>query len=196
MAETAKKLIERRLARMRLGQAAFESVQLISDPEIRMAIVPLTEAEYEQAMEVAASALVGENMAGAAYRDRLEQVAVLARSIREVNDLTVKVFEDEERLMDALEPPDVNHIYEEYIMMTTSGSSDPESEGWGEDDLDSIKKVLQEISLNELSGRQWFALKRFLSTLSPTLLLDKLYGSSSINSSTQTTTEQESISNA
>ena len=55
MANTKAKIEERRLARMRQGQATCSYVSLISDPEIRVAIVPLTEAEYEQVLELVAS---------------------------------------------------------------------------------------------------------------------------------------------
>jgi hypothetical protein len=51
VASTADKIRERRLERMRLGQAVCDFVTLPSDSETRLCIVPLTEAQYLQALE-------------------------------------------------------------------------------------------------------------------------------------------------
>jgi hypothetical protein len=193
MSRISEQLKERRLARMRLGQAAWEPVNLISDPEQRFALVPLTEAEYEDAMTLAASAFVPENIAGAALRDRIEQTGVVLKAVRNFKDHTELIFDDIDDLIEALEPQDINHIYDTYVEMTSTVT--PMDEGVDGEGLEEVKKVLVEMSLSELSGAQWYALKRFLSTISPEQLLDRFSGSSSTSLLTETKSEEESTSN-
>src|SRR5690348_14846856 len=100
---TAETLIERRLDRMRLGQAVCEIIPLLSDPETRVAVVPLTEAEYDQAMENSMKEVLPETVAGGQYRDRILTRQTLLRAIREPDDLSKQVFESVEELENALE---------------------------------------------------------------------------------------------
>ena len=63
MASVREKIRERRLERMRLGQAVCDYVDLVSDPEIRVCIVPLTEAQYLKVLEKVAAVKFPDDMA-------------------------------------------------------------------------------------------------------------------------------------
>jgi hypothetical protein len=186
---TAEKIIERRLDRMRQGQATAEIENLLTDPDIRVALVPLTEAEYDLAMESAVKMNVPETLMGNQARDRQLSRETLLRAIREPDDLTKQMFEDVEQLNDALDHTDISFLIDVYFEMCDRSS--PSIDGLSETEIEDVKKVLQEMDWNVLSGKQWYALKRFLSTLGQQQLLAKLLGSSSTSQSTLTNDETE-----
>jgi hypothetical protein len=167
---------------MRQGQAVCDFVRLISDPEIRLAIVPLTEAEYLQALERVASLDQQDNMAGASVRDRVQSQEIVVRSIREEDDLTQQVYSSVEEMMEDLTVQDVDEIIDQYNEMVEKAS--PAIDGIPDDEIENLKKALQTMDWNALSGRSWYALKRFLSTVMPSPLLDNWPGSTSTNSLT------------
>lgn len=189
MERTATQLIERRLDRMRLGQAVCEIFPLLSDPEFRVALVPLTEAEYDQCMEAVVKIDVEETIVGNQYRDRELTKETLRRSIREPDNLNVQMFETTPELAKALEVSDINYLIDHYFEMISKSS--PSIEGITNEEIDDLKKGLMEMDWSELSGKQWYALKRFLLSLGPEQLRVKLHGSSSTNQSTGTTSSGE-----
>lgn len=187
---TAGRVKERRLERMRLGQAVCDFVPLPSDPEIRMAIVPLTEADYRQVLGKVADVPLGDDMAGAGVKDRVLAQEILVRAIREENDLTQRVYEDMdgklavEILTDDLEVPDVDELIDRYNEMMESCS--PRIDQFPDEEIEAVKKALQTMDWNALSGRSWYALRRFLSLAMPQLLTANLPGSTSTSPSTTT----------
>lgn len=184
MASTKDKIKERRLDRMRLGQSVCEYVQLPSDNEIRVAIVPLTEGEYHQAMEAIASMGGIDNLANVNLKDRRLSQEIILRSIREEDDLSSRMFSDIGDMMDTLEVSDVDEIIDRYNEMMDKSS--PSLDGIPEEELEVLKKALQTMDWNALSGRAWYALKRFHSEIMPSPLLDNSPGFGSTSSSTTT----------
>jgi hypothetical protein len=85
---------ERRLERLRLGQGVCELAELPSDPEIRVALVPLTEAEYSNTLLEADKVIVTESPAGLAYRDETQRRYCLYFATREVENTTKRFFAD------------------------------------------------------------------------------------------------------
>lgn len=181
----------RRLARMRLGQDAPDLIALKSAPEIRVALVPLTEAEYELGLHAAAGLDVQDNAYGVEARDRLLQVNNLFHAVRDPNDTGKKLFESPEQLATELENVDINHLTEMYGRLVDDSS--PALEGLSDEDLDDLKKALETIDWNALSGKPWFHLKSFFLTLTPEQLRVSSFGFSSIKKLIGTSEEQESI---
>jgi hypothetical protein len=175
---TAEKIRERKLNRMRLGQAVGDVHQLLSDPTISVALVPLLEAEYLQCIETTANRNIPENISGAAVRDRYNTAELLVRACREPQDLTEHMFENVDELTDTLEVNDINFLQDMYFEMVETAS--PSLDGVSPAELDDLKKALLEINWNELYGRQWYALRRFLLSIMPELLQANLPGSGSI----------------
>lgn len=180
MSKTADKLRELRFNRMRLGPAAGRIEPLPSQPEIKVAIVPLTEAEHEQCLEVVTAMEVPETMMGAMSRDRRNQNEALFRALRDPENFEERAFDDREEMMEALEVQDSNFLMD--VLLEISETDNPAPGEFTEEELEEVKKVLGEVDLNVLSGRQWYALKRFLSTLGLMLLPASSVGSTSTNS--------------
>ena len=196
MASTAERIRERKLERMRLGQAVCDYVPLPSDPEIRVAIVPLTEAEYYKVLNEVNAIQTGDDLAGVSLKDRVTAQQTLVWAIREPENLLQRVYVDDEegtaleKLLDTLEVSDIDEIVDRYNEMVEQSS--PSLEGIPEEELENIKKALQTMDWNELSGGAWYAAKRFLSKITPSPLLDNFAGSISTNSSITTSDSQES----
>jgi hypothetical protein len=188
---TVEKLKELRLTGMRLGQSAGYTEPLLSQPEISVTMIPLTEAEYIQCIEVVTGMDVPDNIIGAVARDRRNQNEVLFRSIRNPDDLSKRLFESMKEMTELLEIADINHLFD--LCMEMSESVNPSPGSFTDDELDEIKKVLAEMDLNELSGRQWYALKRFLSLTGNELLPVNSLGSISTNLSTTMNDDEKSI---
>lgn len=148
---------------MRLGQVACTMVTLPSDEEIRLALVPLSGAERLNATQAAANITVLDNVAGLMSRDHVQKVEVLAASIRDPKDLTKKLFRDGYDLQEELIETDIDFVYDYYLEMTENAN--PTVDAIPPEEFDVLKKVLQEIDLSGLSGRSWYALKRFLGAM-------------------------------
>lgn len=191
---TREKIRERRLDRMRLGQAACDFVTLPSDPEIRVAIVPLTEADYRNVLQKISDMSVADDMAGAMLKDRVQAQEILVRSIREEHNLSQRIYDDVEDLLEDFEVEDVDHAIDCYNEMMDKSS--PSLQGITEQELENLKKALQEMDWKELNGSSWYAAKRFLSRLSQQRLPASLFGSTSTSSAITTNDENESISDA
>jgi hypothetical protein len=151
---------QRRLDRMRQGQSAVEYVELPSDPEIRFALVPVSDAERSNALIAAANLDVPDNVAGIMARDHVQKVELLACSLRDPVDTEKRIFRDAKDLQEEMNAVDLDHIYDIYLEMTEN--SNPSIDGIPPEEFDELKKALQEISWNDLSGRSWYAAKRFL----------------------------------
>jgi hypothetical protein len=180
VSKTADKIRELRFNRMRLGAAAGRVEALPSQPEIKVAVVPLTEAEHEQCMEIVTAMEAPETMIGAMSRDRRNQNEALFRALRDPENFEERAFDDRDEMMEALEVQDSNFLMD--VLLEISETDNPAPGEFTEEELDEVKKVLEGVDLNVLSGRQWYALKRFLSTLGLTLLPANSVGSTSTNS--------------
>jgi hypothetical protein len=181
---TREKIAQRRLDRMRLGQAVCDFVKLISDPEIRLAIVPLTEAEYLQALEAVAVIPGRDDLANAAMKDRRQSQEILVRSVREPEDLTERVYASVEEMTEDLDVRDIDELIDRYNEMVHTSS--PSADGIPPSEFEALKKALNEMDMSALSGRAWYALKRFLSEVMPSPLLDNSPGFGSTKSLTTT----------
>ena len=180
---------------MRLGKAVCEMVELASDPEIRIALVPLTDAEFQNSLMTAAQANVTEisSTHEVFYRDRVQKCAILLASAREPDDLKKPFFESLSEVTQ-LDYNDITDMFSYYEQMMDFSS--PSLDGVSQDDMDEIKKALLEVDWNDLSGRSWYAAKRFLSTLTQTPPQVSLFGSSPTSNSTTKSDEEESTNTA
>jgi hypothetical protein len=168
---------ERRLERMRQGQKVAEIVPLVSDPEIRVALVPLTEAEFVQVLQLVSKLQTMDTMAGMQWQSRVQSEEVLVRSLRDPNDLETRLFESVVEMTENLEASDIERLVDEYNGMTDKAN--PQIDGISADEFEQLKKVLQKMDWNALSGRSWYAAKRFLGALiTEGQLMDSSLGSS------------------
>jgi hypothetical protein len=177
---------------MRLGQAVCDYVALVSDPEQRLCIVPLTEAEYRRLLERVSNMTAADNIAGLAVRDRAQSNEILVHAIREEHDLTQRVFSTVDEMLETLEVQDIDELIDTYSEMVDKSS--PSLDAIPQNEMDNVKKALQALDWNALSGRSWYALKRFLGTIMPSPLLDNSVGSISTNLSIMTNGSEESTS--
>jgi hypothetical protein len=176
---------------MRMGKSVGEAFPLLSNPEVKVTMVPLTEAEHYQCIEVITGMDAPDSIVGAAIRDRRNANEILWRAIRNPENLQEYAFDTVDEMMDLLEVTDVNHLMDCYFEMCEEVS--PTLGSFSDEDLEATKKVLEEMDLSALSGRQWYALKRFLSTVGWTLLPDNSPGSTSTNLLTTMSDAIESI---
>jgi len=185
---------EGRLRRMRLGQDAPEFVSLITNPEIRVALVPLTEAEYHIGLKAAMDLPAADNTQGMMLRDRWQQVTDVWNALREPHDPTKRVYESVEQMVAELEHTDINYLSDMYLRMVEDSS--PALDGVTDEQIEELKKACLTIDWSVLSGRAWWHLKAFLSSLTPEQLQVKLPGSLSTLKSTLTSESPESTSDA
>jgi len=179
---------------MRLGQAVCDYVALVSDPEVRLCIVPLPEKDYLAVLEKVATVIGPDDLAHAAFRDRVQAIEILTRAIREESNLNVRVFQDASELTEALEQADIDQLIDQYNEMVEKSS--PALDGIPQEEFEYLKKALQEMEWNDLSGRSWYAARRFLGTIMPKPLLDNRLGFTSTNLLTTTSDSDESTSGA
>jgi hypothetical protein len=184
------KLKENKLARMREGQAAGEIVTLVSDPEVRFVVVPLTDGEYLKALSISDEVQASETMSGFAVKDEVLKQAILLFAAREIHDWTKSFFESVEEVME-LEAQDVNVAYDVFLELISVAS--PSMQMLTEEEMDNLKKVWSLIAWSELSGRQLYAARRFLNSIQEDLLLGNFSGLSSTPKSTTTNNEQDSV---
>jgi hypothetical protein len=164
----------RRVAKMRLGQSAPSYVTLPSNPEVRFAIVPLIEREYQLCLESVAGMDIPDNAYGVELRDRQLQLHTLWMALRDPDNPENKVFASVEAMLDeqlGLEPTDVNHLIEMY--QREIDFSSPALEGLTEEQVEELKKALLKIDWNALSGKPYWHLRQFLLTLPVGVPLDK-----------------------
>lgn len=189
---------QRRFARMRMGQEAPALTKLPSRPEVRVALVPLTEGEHEQTLEAAAALEVGDNPYGVELRDRAMAVATIFHAVREPDNLEMKVYQSIEQMIDdpevGLEFEDINRLNEEYMALVDFSS--PMLDGLDEEKLGELKKAFEMIDLSGLSGKPWFHLKMFFSTLTAEQLRGNSRWLSSMLKLIQMSEEKESTPGA
>jgi hypothetical protein len=185
-----------RLSRLRMGNAVFEYIEFESlagdDGPVRLAQVPLSEAEVQQGILAAASVELPatNNMAEMTARNRAAQVSDVWYSLRTPDDLSVKAFESADQLAETLSPTEIDRAVDSLAVMMDYAS--PALDGISEEDLEELKKNFAKTDWSELSGRRWAAVKLCCQVLLPELLQVKLSGSTSTESSTQRSEESAS----
>lgn len=184
-------LLQRREARMRQGQNAGTFANLITDPETRVAIVPLKEREHEYGYSYAATIDVDDNTSGLVLRNRAKSVADLWNACREPDNFDKKVWVSVDQMIDDLEAVDIDYLLEQFFAYTTDFS--PDLANMTEESLDELKKVFGSLQLKELTGKEQAAVSICLSLLLPTRQLAKSLGSTSTESSTERTDDVEPI---
>src|SRR5262245_4731334 len=189
MADLKEILQERRLDRMRAGQALAEIVPLISDSEIRVALVPLLEVDYRQVLSIIARIDVPDSMTGLQYQNRVQSEELLLRSLRDPKDLNSWLFSSVEEMNDVLEVSDIDMLIDHFTEI--SENANPAIDRIDPEEFEVLKKVLQTMDWNALSGRSWYAAKRFLGALTlDGLLRGRSLGSISTRQSTSTSDEE------
>jgi hypothetical protein len=183
-----------RLRRMRLGQEAPEFVNLRSNPEIRLALVPLTEAESEYGLKAAMTLPAEDNELGILYRDRWQQVCDLWNALREPHDVTNRIYETPQEMVEELETLDINYLSECYMRMLEDTT--PSMDGVSDEQLEELKKAFVTIDWSVLSGKAWWHLKQCLFHLGQGQLKVKLPGSLSTENLITKNDESESTPTA
>lgn len=167
MTSTFEQLKERRLERMRQGQQTATITSIPSDKEIRVALVPLLEGEYDECIKAAAAAAGAldepDTLPGAQVADREERRNVVFRSARNIDDYSKYAFPSLQEMMQVLGPHDINHLYDCYIEMAREFS--PRMTELSQEDIDFLLDLFVNLSWKDLSGGQVYALSRFLSLL-------------------------------
>ena len=183
-----------RLTRMRLGQDAPEMIALPAHPDIRVAMVPLVEAETQASMIYAASLGLPDNAAGLQATNRAVACHDVWQAIRVPESLDAKVFPSVEVMIEQLEPEEIDILADQLVAFMDYAS--PTADGITDEMLVVLKKASETIEWNGLSGRRWAILKLYLSVFAPELLAASLSGSGSTDSLTTTSESAESISGA
>lgn len=175
---------------MRQGQSACEIVEMPSTyglPEVeRVALVPISDADQQNALRAAASMPVELNAAGHLAMDEMHRAYVLSIACREPNDLTARYYENVNAVM-ALDTADKNTLWDRFQEMMAQFS--PKIEALSQTEVDDLKKVWDEIQWNDLSGQQWYILMRFIQSILVTQPTVLSRGSSSISRLTQTSAQ-------
>lgn len=150
-------------------------------------MVPLMEFENELAWAAAASVDVPDNVYGTEVRDRELKVHTLVHALRRTENPDTRVFDTADELKAELDVPDINHLIEEYDVLIEYSS--PAIDGLSEDQVGELKKGLEEIDWNALSGKAWHHLKAFYLTLTVDQLRAKSRSDSFIQNLTGTSEE-------
>lgn len=181
-----------RLTRMRMGQEAPEYPELLAHPEVRIAMVPLSERETQAGMIYASSLNVPDNSAGINARNRAAVESDVWNSLRDPSNLDAKVFESIEDMVEELGPEEIDHLADHLTVLMDYAS--PSGDGLTDEVLDELKKASDKIEWRGLYGRRWAVVKLYLSVMSPELLMASLSGDGSTDSSTEKTENAESTS--
>lgn len=181
-----------RLTRMRLGQDAPEFIDLPAHPEIRVAMVPLSERETQAGMLYAAALDVPDNTAGINARNRAAVNSDVWNAMRDPGNLDAKVFDSVDAMVDELEPFEIDHLADGLTVLMDYAS--PSVDGITDEMLSDLKKASEATEWSGLYGRRWAVVKLYLSVMSPELLAASLSGAGSTNSSTEKTASAESTS--
>ncbi|HKU52529.1 MAG TPA: hypothetical protein VJQ25_08680, partial [Nitrospira sp.] len=121
MPRTFEAMKESRLARMREGKNAGEIVELVTNPEIRLVLVPLTDGEWLKALGYADEVPAGENVAGITLRDEVQKKAIIFYACREMHDWEEPFFESMAEV-EQMDYADIGHIYDRYLEMVAQFS--------------------------------------------------------------------------
>jgi hypothetical protein len=183
-----------RVKRMRIGQNVADYATLLTNPEVRIAIVPLLERESEDAWSAAANQEVQNNQYGIEMRDKVLKRYTLFHALRTPGDVEQRVFSSPDELADTLDDIDVDHLMDEYRRIVDYSS--PALDGLTPEMIEELKKAFVTIDLNALTGKQWWLVKELFMTLTAEQLPDKSLSLSSIQSLTGRNDEPESTPTA
>jgi hypothetical protein len=179
-----------RIARIRQGQDAPEYIDIPSMETIRVAMVPLNDAQHLQGQINAAELDVPDNMTGLAVRNRAAIVHDVWTACRFPDELEQKVWESPQVMQEELDPADIDYLSMKLTVMMAYQS--PQLKDLSDSEVADLKKVLETIQWRELYGSQAAAAKIFLMTLFPELLQGNSYSSTSTNRSTTKSENDES----
>lgn len=188
---TYDRMMENRLAKMREGQAAGEIVDF--DDEGRCVIVPLTDGEWLKALSLADQLVTEGTEAGFLAREEYLKSAVLLFACREMRNYEEFFFNTIEEVQ-TLGHHEITRVHDEYLEMVAAAS--PPFLAMSDEDLEALKKVWEQIEWSELSGRQWYAARRFLNLLNPASRQGNSFGLRSTRSLTTKSTDESFAGNA
>jgi hypothetical protein len=181
-----------RLSRIRQGQEVPEYFDIPSMEGIRVALVPLTEAEETRSTVAAVGLDVGENLAGLRLRDRTRMQWNLWQALRDPADLGRPLYENVEAMTRELEVYDIEYL--SLQLTTLMEYASPALDGFSTELLEDLKKVLLETDWSELTGRRWAAVKVCLSVLFNELLQGRSLSSfSTVGSTTMSENDESTI---
>lgn len=180
-----------RLKRIRMGQEAPELVEIPSMPDVRVALVPLTEAESMQGLIRASAQNHGDNMAAAQIAAREAMLSDIWHAMRDPDDIGQRAFESVEAVKETLEPSDVDHMIDQLTVLIDYAS--PSLDGLSDEEINNLKKAFVLIDWSALTGRRWSALRLCLSLLLPELLQARFSSTTSTSNLTTTNGSDESI---
>lgn len=177
-----------RFARMRLGQDAPEFVEVPSMKGVRIAMVPLNEAESQQGLIEAAVLEVPDNIAGINARNRAACNHDVWNACRMPDDVASRVWESVDDMIADTQPSDIDYLFDQLTVLADFAS--PSLAKLTEKEIEDLKKGFAAIDWKELTGRQASALVLCISRLLPELLQDKFfYSGSTPNSTTRSESE-------
>ena len=108
---------DRDFAAMRQGKAVgdFVSVTNKHGHRVVVAIVPLTEAEFENSLRLAALEEVPDNQMGLELRERVQTREIVYAAHRSDSDLTVRHWDSPEEMAEEIDHSEVNNIFDHYL---------------------------------------------------------------------------------
>lgn len=183
-----------RMARIRMGQEAFEWCDIPSLEGIRVAMVPLNETEEQQGLIAAANLGVPDNLVGLQARQRAGQVHDVWMACRMPDNLSHYVWDTPEAMMDEIEPTDLDYMFE--FLVTLQDYASPSLAKLSDKEVEELKKAFVAIDWKDLTGKQANALVLALSRLLPGELQDSIFSSSFTQNLTGKTESGESTPDA
>jgi len=166
-----------RFARMRMGQLVGDDCAIPSMPELRVKLVPLTEAEVMAGITRAAGVDAPDNTVGMQLWNRTVRESDVWHAMREPEDLQQKVFATPEEMTELLTPDDIDIIADKLVALTQMFSTSlADMDG---EEVTRVKELLARIEPSALTGRPAAALVLLLSVLTPTSLRDNSPSSTS-----------------
>lgn len=179
-----------RIKRIRMGQDAPEMVPIPSNESVRLALVPLTEAESMQGMIRAATVEAPDNIVGARIREREAMLSDIWLALRDPDNPSERAFDSIREMTETLEPNDIDHMIDQLSILMDYAS--PTLDGISDEELDNLKKAFVLIDWRGLTGRRWSALRLCLSLLLPELLQVRYSSTISTASSMERNVNDES----
>jgi hypothetical protein len=169
-------------------------VEIPSMPHIRVAMVPLVEAEAQDGLIRSANLDVADNMAGINARNRAACVSDVWYASRVPGHLDEKIWDDPDEMVAELPPSDIDYLFDRLTILQDYAS--PSFANLSDKDIDELKKGFGAIEWRELTGRQASALVQCISLLLPELLAAKFFSFGSTQNSTQQTESETSTLDA
>lgn len=183
-----------RFARMRLGQEAPELIDVPSMTEVRVALVPLTEAESMAGLIRSANVEVADNISGLNVRNREAVISDVWHACRVPGTAQELVWDTPEQMVDDLQPSDIDYLFDQLTILMDYAS--PTLANLADQDIDDLKKAFAAIDWKELYGTQQRSLVLCISRLLPDLLAAKFSFSGSTSSLTELNEREKSTSTA